>query len=73
VLDWPQLVNHEGFAALELTQEIENPEHGIMRTTRCPLRVDGEVLTSPRGAPALGADNAEILGRLGPDAAGSDA
>lgn len=64
VLDWPQLVGHEGFAALELTQEIENPEHGVMRTTRCPLRVDGEVLTSPRGAPALGADNAEILGRL---------
>ena len=61
VLDWPQLVSHEGFAALELTQEIENPRHGVMRTTRCPLRVDGEVLTSPRGAPALGADNAEIL------------
>lgn len=65
VLDWPQLVRHEGFAALELTQEIENPEHGRMRTTRCPLRVDGEVLTSPRGAPALGADNDEILRSLG--------
>lgn len=66
VLDWPQLVRHEGFAALELTQQIENPQHGRMRTTRCPLRVDGEVLTSPRGAPALGADNEEILRRLGP-------
>jgi len=64
VLDWPRLVNHAGFAALELTQEIENPEHGVMRTTRCPLRVDGEVLTSPRGAPALGADNEEILRSL---------
>ncbi|MGH8295463.1 MAG: CaiB/BaiF CoA transferase family protein [Steroidobacteraceae bacterium] len=64
VLDWPQLVRHEGFAALELVQEIESPEHGLLRTTRCPLRVDGEVLTSPRGAPALGADNAEILRRL---------
>ncbi len=70
VLDWPQLVRHEGFAALELTQQIENPEHGLMRTTRCPLRVDGEVLTSPRGAPGLGADNAEILRRLESDAAG---
>ncbi len=64
VLDWPQLVRHEGFAALELTQQIENPQHGLMRTTRCPLRVDGEVLTSSRGAPALGADNEEILRRL---------
>ena len=64
VLDWPQLVRHEGFAALELTQEIENREHGVMRTTRCPLRVDGEVLTSPRGAPALGAHNEEILRSL---------
>ena len=69
VLDWPQLVRHEGFAALELTQEIENPEHGVMRTTRCPLRVDGAVLTSARGAPALGADNEEILRRLEPDGA----
>jgi CoA:oxalate CoA-transferase len=69
VLDWPQLVRHEGFQALELTQEIENPQHGRMRTTRCPLRVDGEALTSPRGAPALGADNEEILRRL---AAGGD-
>ena len=64
VLDWPQLVRHEGFTALELTQQIENPQHGLMRTTRCPLRVDGEVLTSSRGAPALGADNEEILRRL---------
>jgi CoA:oxalate CoA-transferase len=72
VLDWPQLARHDGFAALELTQEIENPEHGIMRTTRCPLRVDGQVLTSPRGAPALGADNEEILRRIEADAAGSE-
>ncbi|MBW4051438.1 MAG: CoA transferase [Proteobacteria bacterium] len=64
VLDWTQLVRHEGFAALELTQQIENPRHGRMRTTRCPLRVDGEVLTSPRGAPSLGADNEEVLRRL---------
>jgi len=71
VLDWPQLVRHEGFAALELTQQIENPEHGLMRTTRCPLRVDGEVLTSPRGAPGLGADNEEILRRLESDGAES--
>jgi CoA:oxalate CoA-transferase len=64
VLDWPQLVAHEGFAALKLTQQIENPQHGLMRTTRCPLRVDGAVLTSPRGAPELGADNEEILRRF---------
>jgi crotonobetainyl-CoA:carnitine CoA-transferase CaiB-like acyl-CoA transferase len=72
VLDWPQLVRHEGFAALELTQEIESPEHGVMRTTRCPLRVDGALLTSARGAPALGADNEEVLRRLEPDGAPGD-
>ena len=42
-----------------------------MRTTRCPLRVDGEVLRSSRGAPALGADNEEILRSLEADGAGS--
>ena len=76
VLDWPQLVRHPGFAALALTQQIENAEHGVMRTTRCPVRVDGEALTSSRGAPSLGADNEEILRRLeaafpGPVAAGA--
>jgi CoA:oxalate CoA-transferase len=54
VLDWSQLVGHEGFNALELTQEVTRTEGPTMMATRCPIRIDGEILQSPRGAPRLG-------------------
>jgi crotonobetainyl-CoA:carnitine CoA-transferase CaiB-like acyl-CoA transferase len=31
-----------------------------MRTTRCPIRIDGEVLTSPVAAPRIGEHNQAI-------------
>ena len=54
VLDWSRLVVHEGFSALELTQEVTRPEGPSMTATRCPIRIDGEILQSPLGAPRLG-------------------
>jgi len=57
VFTWPQLVEQEGFAALGLTQEID----GNLQTTRCPIRIDGEVLLSARGAPTLGQDTEDIV------------
>ncbi len=65
VFTWPQLIEQDGFAALGLTQEIHDAANGSMTTTRCPIRIDGEVLLSARGAPALGRDNAEILKAFG--------
>ncbi|MDB6107669.1 MAG: L-carnitine dehydratase/bile acid-inducible protein [Gammaproteobacteria bacterium] len=61
VFTWPELLAHEGFAALDLTQEIHDSGSGKMVTTRCPIRVDGQVLTSTRAAPTLGRDTDEIL------------
>jgi crotonobetainyl-CoA:carnitine CoA-transferase CaiB-like acyl-CoA transferase len=60
VFTWPQLIDQPGFAALGLTQEIHDSSHGSMATTRCPIRIDGEVLYADRGAPPLGRDNEEI-------------
>ena len=54
VLDWSRLVGHEGFNALELTQTVTRPAGPSMTATRCPIRIDGEILTSPLGAPRLG-------------------
>jgi len=68
VLTWPALLEQEGFSALELTQEIHDSGHGAMLTTRCPVRVDGEVLTCDRGAPTLGQDTEEIVRAFGLDA-----
>ena len=61
VLDWPSFTNTEGFRALDAIQDITTPDGTSIRTTRCPIRLDGETLTSPRGGPALGADTAASL------------
>ncbi len=70
VFTWPEMLAHEGFAALELTQEIHDGGLGTLRTTRCPVRVDGEILNDPRGAPTLGRDTADILRRFELDSPG---
>ncbi len=60
VLRWPQLVAHPAFAALGMTQTVHSASGATLRTTRCPIRIDGRRLYSERGAPRLGADNAAI-------------
>ena len=61
VFTWPQLLEQEGFSALGLTQEIDANGHGKMQTTRCPIRIDGQVLLSARQAPTLGRDTDDIV------------
>lgn len=60
VLDWPALMAEPAFAALAITQPIAAPDGTTMTTTRCPIRIDGEILRSPRAAPRLGADTLMI-------------
>jgi CoA:oxalate CoA-transferase len=61
VLTWDNLLAHEGFAALNMVQEVTMADGYRYRTTRCPIRLDGELLTSPKGSPQLGQDNAALL------------
>jgi len=60
VLTWPELVRHPAFAALDMVQEIASAGGARMRTTRCPIRIDGRRLRSPRGAPRLGEHTEDI-------------
>ena len=60
VLTWTQLLAHEGFRALDMTQKVSRDNGAHLLTTRCPIRVDGAVLTSPRGAPKVGEHSARI-------------
>ncbi len=53
VLAWPELVEHEGFRAVEIVVEAGEGARRF-RTTRCPIRIDGDVLASPRAAPRVG-------------------
>ena len=61
VLTWDKLLAHEGFQALNMVQEVTMADGYAYRTTRCPIRLDGELLTSPKGSPQLGQDNAALL------------
>jgi crotonobetainyl-CoA:carnitine CoA-transferase CaiB-like acyl-CoA transferase len=60
VLTMQSLMEHEGFKALDMVQEVTRPGCEPMQTLRCPLRVDGQLLKSNKGAPRLGADTETI-------------
>lgn len=55
VLSWNELVQHPGFVALELLQDLVRGDGTRVTTTRCPYRIDGQVLTALHPAPPLGA------------------
>jgi len=57
VLTWDRLFAHDGFKALGMVQTVDSRPGAEMRTTRCPIRIDGEVLTSPLAAPRIGEHN----------------
>ncbi|WP_313516108.1 CaiB/BaiF CoA-transferase family protein [Sphingobacterium sp.] len=59
VLDFEMLINHDGYKDIQMEQEIiKNAKK--LRTTRCPIQVDGEILLSNIGAPHLGEHNSTI-------------
>lgn len=65
VLDWPALMAEPAFTALDAVQRVRAPDGATLSLTRCPIRVDGAILTSPRAGPRLGADRAAIDKELG--------
>jgi crotonobetainyl-CoA:carnitine CoA-transferase CaiB-like acyl-CoA transferase len=67
VMTWPELLAHEGFRVLDMLQDVVRPSGASVRTTRCPIRIDGELMLSDRGAPRLGEHNAEIDRAFGID------
>ncbi len=60
VLDWPRMAKHPGFQAVDPLQDVVGATGEVMRTTRCPIRINGRTLTSKTGAPRLGEHNAEL-------------
>ncbi|RTQ51619.1 CoA transferase [Hymenobacter gummosus] len=60
VLTWDKLLQHEGFRGLDMVQTVQMTDGYQYQTTRCPIRLDGELLTSPIGSPQLGQDNARL-------------
>lgn len=61
VLNYEQLFAQEGFQVLDFVQQVEMLDGYSYKTTRCPIRIDGELFTSGKGSPKLGQDNESII------------
>lgn len=61
VLNYQELFAEEGFKVLEFTQKVEMLDGFSYKTTRCPIKIDGEYFTSSKGSPKLGQDNERII------------
>jgi len=57
VMDYDQLVQQDGYKILEMEITVKTSNGLNITTTRCPIRVDGKLLLSDRGAPQLGEHN----------------
>ncbi|WP_148239416.1 CaiB/BaiF CoA transferase family protein [Ruania zhangjianzhongii] len=70
-----ELVEHEGFHAIDMVQTLTRDEADGARTevttTRLPIRLDGQRVWGRGGAPVLGADTEQVHGELAPQVAGS--
>lgn len=64
VLSWDKLMQEEGFRVLDMIQEVTMNDGYTYKTTRSPIRIDGELLTSAKGSPKLGEDNDKITAQL---------
>ncbi len=60
VMNYDKLVNEEGYRVLEMEMNVKTSNGITVKTTRCPLRVDGKLLISAIGAPMLGENNESI-------------
>lgn len=61
VLNYEQLFAQEGFQILDFVQQVEMLDGYTYKTTRCPVKIDGEIFNSAKGSPKLGQDNQKII------------
>lgn len=60
IYDYQEFLHHEAFRVLKMSQETVTSYGDRIRTTRCPVRINGERLFSPVPAPLLGEHNTAI-------------
>ena len=61
MLTWSQLLEHDGFKVLRMTQRVTRAGGATYETTRCPIRVDGQILAADLGSPMVGEHNRQII------------
>ncbi|MEA2779591.1 MAG: CoA:oxalate CoA-transferase [Rhodospirillaceae bacterium] len=65
VLRWPELLESEGFTALDMLQLVERDDDVKILTTRSPVRIDGLRPPLSRAAPRVGEHSQAIRRELG--------
>ena len=65
MLDWPELMESEGFKALDMLQHVTREDGVDILTTRSPLRVNGVRARTTRAAPLIGEQSAKIRAEFG--------
>ena len=64
VLNWRQMKDHAAYKVLKMEQTIVTAEGKELITTRCPIRINGEILFSSTPAPELGQHNDKIRNEI---------
>ncbi|WP_308991050.1 CaiB/BaiF CoA-transferase family protein [Mariniflexile litorale] len=64
VLNYQELFEEEGFKVLDFVQKVTMGDGYSYETTRCPIKIDGELFISEKGSPKLGEHNKKILKEL---------
>ncbi|MDB5193634.1 MAG: Formyl-CoA transferase [Segetibacter sp.] len=65
VMDYDTLVKEKGYKSLNMEIKVKTSNGLSIKTTRCPIRIDGEIFTSDVGAPLLGEHNKQIEKQFG--------
>ena len=65
VMDYETLAQQNGYRILNMELQVKTSNGLTIKTTRCPIRIDGKMFTSEQGAPLLGEHNAEIEKQFG--------
>lgn len=65
VMDWKTLFDTEAFKILNMIQKVNMSDGYTFETTRCPIQINGEWLTSELGTPKLGEHNMELRKEFG--------
>jgi crotonobetainyl-CoA:carnitine CoA-transferase CaiB-like acyl-CoA transferase len=65
VLDYDRLVKEKGYTVLNMEIKVKTSNGLSVTTTRCPIRMDGKLFISEKGAPLLGEHNEAIEEQFG--------
>ena len=65
VLNWPELMAHDGFKMLDMLQTVTRDDNVSVETTRSPLRIDGMRSRVEDAAPRIGEHSERIRKEFG--------